>query len=175
VIAASRHGSAESIAAELSRCLSDEGVVARAVRAADVDELPPAGTPVVLGSAVYMGRWLKRARELAARLRQEEGSRPLWLFSVGPLGEPAEPAEPLGAEALAALGGDRAVEHRTFAGRLDRSLLSRRERLIVNAVHAPEGDYRDWQAVKGWATAIAAELQSGSRAAPAAPEPALAG
>ena len=44
----------------------------------------------VLGSAAYIGHWRKEAIELARRLEQERGERPVWLFSSGPLGEDAE-------------------------------------------------------------------------------------
>jgi menaquinone-dependent protoporphyrinogen oxidase len=175
VITASRHGSAEAVGAEIARGISDAGMAARAVRADDVDDLPAEGIPVVLGSAVYMGRWLKPARTIAARLRDERNPRPLWLFSVGPLGEPPEPPEPIGAEALADLGGERAREHRVFSGRLDRSRLSRRERLIVNAVKAPDGDYRDWDAIDAWASGIGEELRGAGEAARPAAELAVAG
>jgi menaquinone-dependent protoporphyrinogen oxidase len=32
------------------------------------------------------------------------------------------------------------------------------ERLAVRAVHAPAGDYRDWEAIRAWADRIAREL-----------------
>jgi len=48
---------------------------------------------VVLGSAVYLGQWMKPARELAERSAGAIASRPVWLFSSGPIGEPAKPAD----------------------------------------------------------------------------------
>ena len=45
-----------------------------------------------------------------------------------------------------------------FAGRLDRGLLSFGEKAVVVAVRAPEGDFRDWDAIDGFAAAIAAHL-----------------
>jgi hypothetical protein len=32
--------------------------------------------------------------------------------------------------------------------------------LIVNVVHAPDGDFRDWSAIRAWAREIAAALTS---------------
>lgn len=49
-----------------------------------------------------------------------------------------------------------ARDHRIFAGRLDASTLSLGERVAVRAVRAPEGDFRDWAAIRGWAREIAA-------------------
>ena len=48
-----------------------------------------------LGSAVYMGRWMKPGRELAQRQAAALAARPVWLFSSGPVGEPAKPADTL--------------------------------------------------------------------------------
>ena len=54
----------------------------------------------------------------------------------------------------------RAVEHRVFAGRLDRKLLSFPEKALVVAVRAPEGDFRDWQAIDEFAAGIATWLHT---------------
>ena len=43
---------------------------------------------MVLGSAVYAGRWLEPAREYAATHAGGLRTRPTWLFSSGPIGEP---------------------------------------------------------------------------------------
>ena len=71
-----------------------------AERGCEVTVLPPekAGAveefdAVVLGSAVYLGQWMKPARELAERSAGAIASRPVWLFSSGPIGEPAKPAD----------------------------------------------------------------------------------
>jgi menaquinone-dependent protoporphyrinogen oxidase len=54
----------------------------------------------------------------------------------------------------------RAIAHRVLAGRLDRKLLSFTEKAVVVAVRAPEGDFRDWEAIDGYAAEIAAHLQT---------------
>src|SRR5688500_20132251 len=46
---------------------------------------------VILGSAVYAGRWLEPARAFGERLAGELSTRPVWLFSSGPLGDPPIP------------------------------------------------------------------------------------
>jgi menaquinone-dependent protoporphyrinogen oxidase len=43
-------------------------------------------------------------------------------------------------------------------GKLDRSRLGFGERMAVRLVKAPEGDFRDWGAVRGWSKEIAAAL-----------------
>jgi menaquinone-dependent protoporphyrinogen oxidase len=53
-----------------------------------------------------------------------------------------------------------AREHRVFAGRIDQQDLTTSELAEARAVHAPEGDYRDWAAITEWATEIADSLAS---------------
>ena len=59
------------------------------------------------------------------------------------------------AEILATTG---AREHRVFAGKLVRKQLSFGEKAMVVAFRAPEGDFRDWAEIKGWASGIADAL-----------------
>jgi menaquinone-dependent protoporphyrinogen oxidase len=112
---------------------------------------------VVLGSAVYVGRWLEPARDYATAFAAALRARPVWLFSSGPIGEPPfPPDEPHDAGPIRQVTGAR--DHRVFPGRLDRQLLGFGERAMVTAMRAPLGDFRDWDAVRAWADAIAEEL-----------------
>ena len=114
---------------------------------------------LVLGSGVYAGHWLKPARELAARFENELAGRPVWLFSSGPLGDPPKP-DPDGIDVAEIVRRTGAREHQVFSGRLDRSALGFAERTVARAVKAPEGDFRDWDAVRAWARQIADDLAS---------------
>jgi len=155
VSVASKHGSTGEIgnvvAAELTSAGHDVLVAAPdSVTSLDgVDAL-------VLGSAVYAGRWLKPARQLASRLEGATGGRPVWLLSSGPIGDPPMPQGQVDVAAVVRQTGAR--EHRVFAGRLDRAALSLPERALVRALKAPEGDVRDWDEIRAWARTIAAEL-----------------
>lgn len=117
---------------------------------------------VVLGSAVYVGHWLDAARRFARHQESALTRRPLWLFSSGPVGDPAVPADEAAEvpELVERLG---AQAHRTFAGRLRLADLALVERAAVRCVHANEGDFRDWPAIRAWARDIA-ETLSGSEA-----------
>lgn len=153
---ASKYGSTreigEAIAAELSAAGHDVAV-------RDPSELRSldGADAFVIGSAVYADRWLEPAHELLRDAADELAARPVWLFSSGPLGDPPLPeeAEPQGiAEALEA----GAREHRVFAGKLDHSRLGRLERVVVKALRAPDGDFRDWDAIRAFGQSIAAAL-----------------
>jgi len=156
VAAASKHGSTAEIADAIAHQLAAAGheVDVREpelVRALDGVEV------VVLGSAVYAGHWLKEAREFSTRLAPDLATRPVWLFSSGPIGNPATPAEE-SVDAAVALEATGAREHRTFAGRIDKEKLSFGERAIVRALHAAVGDFRDWDEIAEWTRSIEASL-----------------
>jgi menaquinone-dependent protoporphyrinogen oxidase len=159
VTAASRHGATHEIAEAIAARRARRGFEAEARPAEELTTLDGYDA-YVIGSAVYIGRWLDRARELVEH-SESLASRPVWLFSSGPLGPPENlkpEGDPVGVEALVEAGG--AVEHRVFAGRLDRKLLSLPEKALVVAVRAPEGDFRDWQAIDTFADEIATWLRT---------------
>lgn len=154
---ASKHGATEGIARFLAERLQASGYEAQAQPAAEVTDV---GSPeaVVLGSALYAGSWLKEGVEFADRHSAALSGVPVWLFSSGPLGEEVEDEEqqprqwPELQEALSPR------EHRVFFGALDRSKLGFAERMMVKAVKAPDGDFRDWDALGAWADEIAGSL-----------------
>jgi menaquinone-dependent protoporphyrinogen oxidase len=114
---------------------------------------------VILGSAVYMGKWLSEATGFVDRHQVALHERPVWLFGSGPLGA-AEPHPMVDSNHLDELmDATGARDHRTFAGRLDKGSHGLGERLIARAVKAPEGDFRDWAAIRAWAGEIARALQ----------------
>ena len=168
IAVASRHGSTHEIAEALADELRAAG---HAVAVHQIDGATTLSAPdaVIIGSAIYMGDWLPEARRFVERVWLQLASVPTWLFSSGPLGnDEPQPHEPLARldELLASTG---AREHRVFVGKLDKAQLNLGERLITHVIKAPEGDFRDWQAVRTWAGEIAAALASIEKANDDAP------
>ena len=160
VAAASKHGSTADIATALGDALTQRGIATTVADSGEVTDLEGYDA-FVLGSAVYAGRWMKAARELAERHGDIMATKPVWLFSSGPVGSPPKPEEdPVDVEQIKAIVGARG--HRVFAGRIDKSRLNLAERAIVRSLKVPEGDYRDFGAVVGWAGEIADALLGGS-------------
>jgi len=161
VTAASRHGATHEIASAIADGLIRRGVDATARPTEDLESLDGYDA-YVIGSAVYVGRWLDTARELVEANAAALAGRPVWLFSSGPLGPP-DALKPEGdpVDAAALIAAVAAEDHRVFAGRLDRKLLSFGEKAVVLAVRAPEGDFRDWDAIDGFAAEIAGHLEGG--------------
>lgn len=156
VAVASRHDATREIGAFVATRLRESGFHVDLEEV--TDDLAVGGYDgVIVGSAVYYGRWLPSARAFAARHSAALSLRSVWLFSCGPLGDPAVPAEP-------SPDGDRirdatlARDHVVFAGRLDAGALKVRERAVVRVVGAQSGDFRDWDAIRTWADGIASEL-----------------
>jgi menaquinone-dependent protoporphyrinogen oxidase len=157
VASATRHGATGEIAEAIASTLTARGVNAESRRVEDVADLGGYDA-VVLGSAVYIGKWLEPARQFAADHAAELAMRPTWLFSSGPLGEPPRPDAAHAVQVDDLIERTHARGHRLFDGRLDPYKVSFLERTVAKAVRAKAGDFRDWDAIHGWANSIADAL-----------------
>jgi menaquinone-dependent protoporphyrinogen oxidase len=156
VSAASKYGATSEIAQAVADVLAAKGLEVTVVppeQAGAIEEFDA----VVLGSAVYMGQWLKPARDLAERSAAALATRPVWLFSSGPVGDPAKPADnPVDVTTI--LQATKARDHHIFTGKLAKKHLSFPDRAIASALRAQEGDFRNWADIREWATGIAGTL-----------------
>ncbi|HTW01147.1 MAG TPA: flavodoxin domain-containing protein [Streptosporangiaceae bacterium] len=154
VSAASGHGSTTEIARVIGGTLADNGIA--------VDMIPPAVVDfvddydaVILGSAVYGGRWLGPATDFAIRFRDSLAIRPVWLFSSGPVGGLPSESDPV--EVTRIRQAFPVCGHRVFSGKLDPRALSVAQRTSIAVFHPRmPGDFRDWDAITEWAEGIAA-------------------
>lgn len=161
VAAATRHGATGEIADRIGAALVDRGLEVDVKRPRDVTDTS-SYEAVVLGSAIYLGNWMKEARTFLDAHADELAQRPTWLFASGsitgdpPVADDPNALRPSLAETL--VSATHAREHKLFAGKLDSSRLGLAERLPVRMARGREGDWRDWHEVDEWAGAIAREL-----------------
>jgi menaquinone-dependent protoporphyrinogen oxidase len=160
VVVASRHGATEELGQAIAEALRghDLEVLLGLPTDPDLADRIDGVDAVVLGSAVYRQRWLDPAVDLIRAQAAALRSRPVWLFSSGPVGNPSLHDGPQDLADLMESSGARG--HRMFGGRLDSDDLDRQEREIVAELGVEGGDYRDWAAVRGWAEQVAEELAS---------------
>jgi menaquinone-dependent protoporphyrinogen oxidase len=160
VIFASKHGATQDIAAAISRELRACGLIARTVDAHDVDDIE--ADAIVLGSAVYMGRWRREAKQVLHRHAAEFSEMPFWVFSSGPVGDPADQdegderwLEPTGVVELIERLGVR--DHVVFGGSIA-SHEGPMQRMMARNVPEEFQDRRDFGEIRAWARTIAGEL-----------------
>lgn len=111
--AASKYGATAEIARAIGDVLVDRGLEVTVIPPEEVGAVEDYDA-VVLGSAVYMGQWMKPATELVDRQALAMTARTVWLFSSGPVGDPPRPVEnPV--DVSQTLAATNAREHRVFA------------------------------------------------------------
>lgn len=158
---ASKYGSTTEIAERIGQVLARAGF--------DVDVLPAEQSgpieryqAVVLGSGVYAGHWLREAMAFLEENATLLAQRPVWLFSSGPTGE-GDPVEILDGwrfphDRETIINRIQPRDIAVFHGKLDPSTLHLGDKLIIKALRAKVGDYRDWAAIEAWAGRIAEQL-----------------
>ncbi|MGW5516369.1 flavodoxin domain-containing protein [Nocardia africana] len=159
----SKRGGTAEMAEWIGEALRAAGVDAEVRNAREVRSLGDYGA-VVLGGALYTGRWHRHARRFARRFARQLRARPVWLFASGPLDDSLTSGGP------GKVPGVKAVErtaHRVnardytiFGGRLAADAHGFPAAAMAKTM---AGDFRDPQHVREWATGLAAELMPGLR------------
>ena len=171
---ASRHGATRGIAERIHQTLERAGydVTLKPVEEVGaVDEYDG----FVIGGAAYVSHWMKEATTFVRRNRVLLASRPVWLFSSGPIGTDTVDAK--GRDVLEAseprefaefVGAIHPRDQRVFFGAYDpdaepiglmERLGSRFTRMPAVREALPAGDFRDWPAIEAWADGIGRELR----------------
>lgn len=158
---ATKHGATAKIAEKVGQALREAGLQADVLLANRISDLTPYKA-VVLGSAVYFGRWRKKTVAFLKANEKTLIERQVWLFSSGPTGE-GDPVEltkgwrfPKRLQPIADRIQPRDIA--LFHGVVEPKRLNFFEKWILKNVKAPIGDFRDWDIITSWATAIANEL-----------------
>lgn len=159
---ASKYGATKEIAQKIGEVFRQAGL--------QVDVFPVDGTlditpykAIVLGSAVYVGKWQKEAVEFLQANEKILASRPVWIFSSGPTGE-GDPVELVEGQRLPpalqpVVDRIRPRDIAVFHGYINPDKLNFIEKWSIKSlVKKPFGDFRDWDAISSWATSIANAL-----------------
>jgi len=159
---ATKYGATAEIAEKIGQVLRQAGLRADVLPTDRVGDMTPYQA-VVLGSAVYIGQWRKEAVKFLKANEMALAERAVWLFSSGPTGE-GDPVEltqgwhfPKALQPVADRIRPRDIA--VFHGAMDVNKLNFIEKWMIKNVKAPLGDFRDWEAITAWATAIADELK----------------
>ncbi len=154
---ATRFGSTKEVAEAVAATLRTAGLEVDIQPTAQVKSSANYGA-VVLGAAIYNGKWHADAHQFLLVHQEALQQRPVAIFALGPLSAGDAPRR----NARRQLDHDLAkypwltpVALEVFAGKYDPSKpgMGFFERFV------PASDHRDWQAIRAWATSLAALLQ----------------
>jgi len=152
---ASKYGSTGGVADAIGKELCSKEVATDVLLIKNADNLS-SYQGVVIGSAIYMGKWLPEAADFVKKNREILRQVPVAYFLV--CMTLSQSAEENRAKVLAymdpvlkAIPEIRPVGIGTFAGALDYSNLSWLNKKILKSKGLPEGDFRDWNAIRAWA------------------------
>lgn len=160
---ASKYGATQEIAEKIGEVLRQAGLQADVIPVHGIRELRPYEA-VILGSAIYIGKWQKEAVKFLQANEKILADRPVWLFSSGPtgVGDPVELVEGLRLPADLQPVADR-IHPRditVFHGYINPDKINFIEKWAVKSlVKKPMGDFRDWDAIVTWTTTIADALK----------------
>lgn len=151
----SKRGSTREVAEAIALKLRQAGREVELQRAGEIEDLTPYDG-VVLGGALYSGRWHKDAARFLSKHRRKLSELPVAIFALGPQTAEPEDLAKSRAQLEKALHQAPEVAPRTvavFGGVIDpgkfRFPLSR----------MPASDARDWRAINAWADDVATALE----------------
>jgi menaquinone-dependent protoporphyrinogen oxidase len=144
---ATKYGSTEDVAREIASTLRRGGHIVYVQDAETVDDLREYDA-VVLGGALYMGRWHRDARAFVELHHQALARLPFAVFALGPASMDKEAGSRK--QLQHALGHAQVEPHAVaiFGGVVDPAKL----RFPFN--HMPKTDARDWPAIERWALEV---------------------
>lgn len=156
---ASRYGSTREIAECIAEELKKLGMAVDCVPAG-LEIHPEKYDAVVIGSPLYMGKWLVEAREFVSRERAGLGKIPCVVFSVGySFRDPSEKNLQSGMDALSDICLHIAPRDSAFfPGVADPGRMNPADKAIFTLAGGVAGDFRDMDLVRAWARTLPAVL-----------------
>jgi menaquinone-dependent protoporphyrinogen oxidase len=151
----SKAGSTAGVATKIGEVLSKHNLAVDVLPVSKVSDLTPYSA-VIAGSAIRMGRVLPEAITFIEKNQQVLQQKPFSVFIVCLTIK--DDTEANRATVSAYLDPVRALvkpaSEGLFAGVMDGSKVGLLERLMMKAMKAPEGDFRNWEQISSWAENI---------------------
>ena len=161
---ATRYGSTSDIARIIGEELEGAGFHVTVLPVSAIND-PGKYDAVVIGSPLYMCKWLPEARDFVSRFRHPLQERPVAVFSVGySLKERTVEHLKSGEAALDAIRVFiTPVSAGFFPGNIDPDRMSPADKAMIRLGGATPGDFRDENLVRSWARELAGSplLQEG--------------
>ena len=153
---ATKAGSTSEVAAEIGRVIESQGNCKVDVH--PVGELNGVSgyAAVIIGSGIRAGQWLSPATKFVEQHREALSRVPVAYFLVClTLREDTEENRRTVAAYLDPVREMlQPVDVGLFAGMMDYAKLPFIFRLMMKAMKSPEGDFRDWEAIRAWAAGL---------------------
>ena len=159
---ASKYGSTGGVADAIGKELCGKDVAADVVLIKHANNIS-SYQGVIIGSAIYMGKWMSEAVDFVKKNKDTLCKVPVAYFLVCmTLSQPTEKnrakvlsyMDPI----LKAVPEIKPVGIGTFAGAMDYNNLSWINKKILKSKGTPEGDFRDWTAIRTWAEGLGSRL-----------------
>jgi menaquinone-dependent protoporphyrinogen oxidase len=158
---ASKYGSTGGVADAIGKELCSKDVAADTVLIKNANNIG-LYQGVIIGGAVYMGKWMSEAVDFVKQNKDTLCKVPVAYFLVGMtlVRHPEKRAEVLSYmdPILKAVPEIKPVGIGTFAGAMDYNNLSWINKKILKSKGSPEGDFRDWNAIRSWAGGLTSQL-----------------
>lgn len=160
---ASKYGATREIAEKIGAVLRQAGLQADIAPVDGIRDLAPYQV-VILGSALYIGKWQKEAVAFIKANENALAARPVWLFSSGPTGE-GDPlklveGQRLPADVQSIANRIKPRDAAVFHGNNNADKMNFIEKwAIKSVVKKPFGDFRDWNMITAWAAQVAEAIK----------------
>lgn len=162
-----RSGSTAEVAEAIGQKVREAGLAVEVKAIAEVDAIAP-GTQVVLGTAIYIGRFPKEFHQFLTRFEPELAKVRPWVFVLGPTEKERKQfaaAEEQARKELSRHVSLHPADMRVLGGKFDPAHLKLAfpMSLIMKVPgnplrRLPATDIRDWEWIHRWAQAIAEEI-----------------
>jgi menaquinone-dependent protoporphyrinogen oxidase len=148
---ASKAGSTIEIATHLAEMLSSKGIQVDLIPVEKVTDLSVYQS-VILGSAIRVGRILPEAMKFVENYQIELQSKTFGIFIVCmTLNQDTEENRKIVSDYLIPVRAlVKPASEGMFAGVMDLKKLNLLEKLMIKAMKAPLGDFRDWEKIETW-------------------------